>query len=96
MGITAPVRPAFAMRPLLWSAAALLLMVPLVAMQFTAEVNWGAEDFAAGALLIGGLGLAIEIAFARVRMPLWRVAAIGVAVFAFLAIWAELAVGIFD
>lgn len=84
------------MRPLLWSLAALLLMVPLVAMQFTAEVKWGAEDFAAAALLIGGLGLVIEVAVARLRVPLWRMAAIGLAVLAFLAIWAELAVGIFD
>ncbi|MCU0947240.1 MAG: hypothetical protein MUF47_03175 [Porphyrobacter sp.] len=88
-------RPALSLRPLAWGAACLLLAVPLVAMQFTSEVNWGAEDFAAAALLIGGLGLAIELAVARVQMPVRRFAAIALAVFLFLAIWAELAVGIF-
>ncbi len=28
-----------------WSAAALVLLLPLVAMQFTEEVNWTVADF---------------------------------------------------
>ena len=38
-----------------WAAAALiLLLLPLVAMQFTDEVNWDVADVAvAGALLVG-------------------------------------------
>jgi len=36
-----------------WAAAALLLLLPLVAMQFTDEVVWDVADFAfAGALLV--------------------------------------------
>ena len=89
-------RPALPLRPLAWAAACLLLAIPLVAMQFTAEVNWGAEDFAAAAVLIAGLGVAIEFAVAKVRVPARRFAAIGLAVLAFLAVWAELAVGIFN
>ena len=96
MSTLTPARPVLPLRPLLWGAAVLLLAIPLVAMQFTGEVNWGAEDFAAAAVLIGGLGLAIELAVAKVRVPVRRFAAIALAVVAFLVVWAELAVGIFD
>ena len=33
-------------RPAMWGGAALLLLLPLVAMQFTREVIWDAADFA--------------------------------------------------
>lgn len=93
MTITALPRPR--LRLMMWSLAALALLAPLAAMRFTHEVNWGAEDFAAAALLFAGLGLAVELAVAKVRMPAKRLAAIGLAGAVFLAIWAELAVGIF-
>ena len=32
-------------RPAIWGAAAFLLVLPAVAMQFTSEVNWTASDF---------------------------------------------------
>jgi len=56
-------------RLILWSAAALLLLVPVVAMPFTAQMNWGAEDFFAAAALICGAGLAIELAFVSCAPP---------------------------
>ena len=33
-------------RTAVWGTAAFLLLLPLVAMQFTNEVNWDATDFA--------------------------------------------------
>jgi hypothetical protein len=89
-------RPALPFRRVLGSIAGLLLLVPLVAMQFTREVNWGTEDFAAMALLLGGLGFAVEIAVVKIRNPALRVAGVALLLAAFLVIWAELAVGIFD
>lgn len=77
-------------------ATALVLVVPLVVMRFTAEVNWGAEDFlAAGALLVGG-GLAAR-GVSRIRNLLgrYRVAALLACTALFLFAWAELAVGVF-
>jgi hypothetical protein len=75
--------------------AALILLVPLLAMQFTDEVNWDLTDFAVvGALLIG-TGLMYELASRKVGNIKYR-AAVGVAlVAALLLVWAELAVGIF-
>lgn len=44
-------------RRVVWGPAAFLLLLPLVAMQFTEEVNWGAVDFIAfGAMLLAACG----------------------------------------
>ena len=73
--------------------AAALLLTPLVAMQFSTEVRWGPIDFAAAALLIGGLGLAIELAVRRTRNIAYRFAAGLAALTAFALVWINLAVG---
>jgi hypothetical protein len=72
----------------------MLLLAPAVAMRFTDEVNWGAEDFAAAALLLGGAGLALELAVIGSRSAAYRLGA-GVAVAgALLLVWLCLAVGL--
>jgi hypothetical protein len=77
-----------------WCAAAALLLAPLVAMQFTGEVNWGWGDFLAAAVLVGSAGLAFEFAASRSGSRAYR-AATGVALAAaFVLVWANLAVGI--
>ena len=43
-----------------WALGALLLCMPLVAMQFTNEVNWDETDFIVAAIIIGGIGLMAE------------------------------------
>jgi len=74
---------------------ALLLLVPAVAMQFTAEVAWGPGDFVAAAALIFGAGMAFVLGSRRAGTTGQRVA-VGLLVFGALAIaWAELAVGVF-
>ena len=78
-----------------WGGAAAVLLVPLVAMQFTSEVNWGPEDFLAAALMLGAAGLAFELTLRLTRNPTYRlIAAVGIGI-AFMLTWAELAVGIF-
>ncbi|HJQ09025.1 MAG TPA: hypothetical protein VJ836_06105 [Candidatus Saccharimonadales bacterium] len=75
-------------------ATALILLVPLVAMQFTDEVRWDLRDFVAiGALLIGA-GLVFELVTTRVNAK-YRPAVAVIIIAAVLLIWAELAVGIF-
>lgn len=74
---------------------ALLLLVPAVTMQFTAEVAWGAGDFAAAAALLFGAGMAFVLWSRRAKRTRQR-AAVGLLVVGALAVgWAELAVGIF-
>ena len=76
-----------------WGFAAALLLTPLVAMQFTGEVRWGPADFAAAALLIGGVGLGLELAVRRTRNGTYRAAAALAVLTAFLLVWINLAVG---
>jgi hypothetical protein len=77
-----------------WVLAALLLLLPLAAMQFTGEVAWDETDsIVMGAMLFGACG-AFELA-ARMTGNIAYRAAVGVAVVAaFILIWMNLAVGI--
>lgn len=80
------------MRTVRWSIVALLLIAPLVAMQFTDAVAWTAFDFAAAAVLLVGGMLAYEVIAAR--LPRARVFA-GATIGAMVAVvWAEAAVGL--
>ena len=77
-----------------WSVAAFILLLPLVAMQFTDEVVWTVFDFVfAGALLLG-TGMTYELAVRKTGDTAYR-AAVGVALAAaFLLIWVNGAVGL--
>ena len=77
-----------------WSIAALLLLLPLVAMQFTHEVNWTPADFAFAAALIGGVGLAFEVTARATRNNAYRGAVAIALAAAFLLVWINGAVGI--
>lgn len=81
-------------RAVVWGAAALLLLAPAVAMQFTDSVSWDAADFAIfGSMLVGACGT-FELA-ARATLNRNYRAAVGVALAtAFILVWMSLAVGI--
>lgn len=75
--------------------AAAILLVPLVAMQFTSEVNWDLFDFAIMGVLLVGIG-ATYVLCARMVQKTEHKVALGVGfAFLLLLIWAELAVGVF-
>jgi hypothetical protein len=80
------------LRVVLGTAA--ILLVPLVAMQFTGEVNWTAGDFVVAAVLLAGTGMLFELAKAKLRTGKSRLIASAVIGICFLFVWAELAVGI--
>ena len=71
----------------------LILLIPLIAMQFTTEVNWTAFDFAVMGTLLFVTGLLLDLALRKAGQ--YRAAAILGIVVLFLYIWAELAVGVF-
>jgi hypothetical protein len=76
-------------------ATGLLLLIPLVAMQFTQEVNWTFSDFVFAGVVLFGAGLTfLLVARMGGGNTLYRVAA-GVAVLAgLLLVWANAAVGL--
>ena len=79
-----------------WAAAALVLALPLVAMQLTDDVNWTVADFVFAAALMLGVGVPFELAVRKTSDTAYR-AAVGVALAAaFLLVWVNGAVGIND
>lgn len=71
-----------------------LLMVPLVAMQFTNEVNWSPFDFIVMGTLLFGTGLLFVLIASKANTTSYRVAVGIAAVTGFLLLWINLAVGI--
>lgn len=76
-------------------AATLMLLAPLIAMQFTAEVQWSPFDFVVAAVLLYGTGLLVELVLRKVRKSSTRIALCVGILLALLIVWAELAVGVF-
>lgn len=77
-----------------WSLAALMLLTPLVAMQFTEEVAWTVGDFVFFALMLLVVGVSLELAVRASRDTAYRAAA-GIALLSgFLLLWANGAVGV--
>ena len=75
-------------------AAGVILLAPLLAMQFTREVAWGVFDFAVAGALLVGTGLAFILFTRKVTQRRHRIV-IGLALaIALLLVWMELAVGI--
>lgn len=74
---------------------AFLLAIPLVAMQFTNEVDWKLGDFIIMGALLTITGLAIELVTQKIKSSNGRILlTITILIILFL-IWAELAVGVF-
>lgn len=81
------------LRVVLGTAA--ILLVPLVAMQFTREVNWTGADFFAAAVLLLGAGSVLDLLLRRLPNRRQRLVGAALLGLAFAYVWAELAVGIF-
>jgi hypothetical protein len=74
---------------------AAILLIPLVAMQFTNEVVWTLSDFVAAGILLGVTGTLYVALWINVSSTLHRVIFGGLIGLIFFLVWAELAVGIF-
>ena len=76
-------------------STAIVLLIPLIAMQFTDEVNLNWFDFIVAAVLLFGAGLISGSIMKKVKSKSRRIILIIVIIILFLLIWAELGVGIF-
>ena len=73
----------------------LILIIPLIAMQFRAEANWDLGDFIAAGFLLSVTGLAIEFVIRKLKKSNFRIAIVVAILVLLILAWAELAVGIF-
>ena len=80
---------------LIFLIVGVLLLIPLIAMQFTNEVNWTIFDFLVAATLLLTAGFAINFVISRIKITSQKIAICAAIIAVFLLIWVELAVGIF-
>lgn len=72
-----------------------LLLIPLIGMMFTDEINWGLFDFIVMGFLLLIFGMGIHLVSTRTKNLKVRILYILIVCLVFMLIWAELAVGIF-
>jgi MFS family permease len=77
-----------------WGTAAALILLPLLAMRVTDEVDWDASDFAFAVGLVIGVGGTYELAARMTGSRVYRAAVAVALAAAFVLIWMNLAVGI--
>ncbi|MFP2997794.1 hypothetical protein ABN763_17915 [Spongiivirga sp. MCCC 1A20706] len=76
---------------------AAMVLLPLLLMQLTNEVQWSGIDFVVAGVLLFGSGLILEFILRKTagkKKLQWLL--IILLIILFLLIWAQLAVGIFD
>ncbi|MBI2512716.1 MAG: hypothetical protein HYV96_12110 [Opitutae bacterium] len=73
---------------------ALLLLVPLVAMRFTAEVKWTGSDFVVAYVVLASAGLAFRFLFRRAADWTTRAAATAAVGSTLFMTWVNMAVGL--
>ena len=76
-------------------STALLLLIPLIAMQFTDQVDWALFDFIVATILILSTVFAIDFVIRNVQRNKYRVTFSVLILAMFLLIWVQLALGIF-
>lgn len=84
-------------RPLIiLTVVSVLLLIPLIAMQFSSEVNWSGFDFLVMGILLTGTGLLFELFLRIFTTTRSRIVVCSFLVVAFILLWIELAVGVFN
>jgi hypothetical protein len=79
----------------IFGVALLILLLPLIAMQFTNEVNWSLFDFIIAGVLLFGMGIILDLILSKVNKIGYRISLVIALFILLILIWAELAVGIF-
>ena len=82
------------LRILGWGIVAALVALPAIAMRFTDEVKWTAEDFVFSLVMLGGVGLALEMAVRASGSWAYRAGAATALGAGLLMLWGNAAVGI--
>jgi hypothetical protein len=93
--MTAHQRPLSTQLSYVAGVTALVLMLPLLAMQFTHEVVWTLSDFIIAGILLMAAGTAYVVGTRLVKTKGQRLLVGALVGFTLVLVWAELAVGIF-
>lgn len=72
-----------------------ILLIPLIAMQFTPQVNWSPFDFLVAAILLSVTGITANVIYRTTKSKQRKILLIAATLVVFVLIWLELAVGVF-
>lgn len=73
----------------IFSIAGSILMVPLIAMQFTNEVKWSGFDFFIAGILLFGTAFCVDLVLRKVKISGKRFFYIALLLILLFLIWAE-------
>lgn len=80
---------------LIYAGAGAILLLPLLGMFFSDEVNWDFFDFLVAGILLFTVATALNLILCFAGNKLLQYALIAVLLLAFALLWIEIAVGIF-
>ncbi len=80
---------------IIFAIVGLLLLIPLIAMQFTNDVDWKFSDFLIMGILLSGTALLGDLVICKVKSLRYRIIMCCILLILFFLIWAEFAVGLF-
>jgi len=76
-------------------ASAIVLLIPLIAMQFTDQVIWNIFDFIIAGILLFGISMVSELLIRKAKTKRSRLIILVMLAIAFLFLWGDLAIGLF-
>ena len=82
-------------RKIIVRAIVAILMLPIIGMMISEEVNWSIADFFIAAILLSIVGLGVDFVFSKLKTRRSRMLALMIIFIVFALVWGELAVGLF-
>jgi hypothetical protein len=82
-------------RKLLLLIVCALLLLPVLGLWISEEVNWGLVDFIIAGVLLLGFGFLVDLACEKIQGRRARLITVLCVIVFFILVWGELAVGLF-
>ena len=82
-------------RKIIAGVIVVVLMLPLIGMMISENVNWSIADFVIAVILLSIVGLGVDFIFSKLKKRRARILALIIVFMLFAIVWGELAVGLF-
>lgn len=82
-------------RKIIAGVIVVFLMLPVIGMMISENVNWSIADFVIAAILLSIGGLGVDLIFSKLKTRRARILTLIIVFVLFALVWGELAVGLF-